>query len=188
MWGIFRLLLKWKKKFTIALLHCKTTYTHLGDIGVVGIQFHSFLTEAVDRGKCSASSPTREWAPCTLRTGGRACTRASTCVLEKRKSLRLLELWHYVEFRMKNYYQVKTNVKYKHKNISYSTETKFLGLIIDETLSWKQHIDQIATKLCSACYALRNLKHTVPQSTLRTIYYAHVHSILSYDSLLGEIP
>jgi len=90
---------------------------------------------------------------------------------------------HYVEFRTKNYYQFKTNVKYEHKNISNSTETKFLGLIISETLSWKQHIDQIATKLCSTCYALRNLKHIVPQSTLRTIYYAHVHSILSYSMI-----
>jgi len=81
---------------------------------------------------------------------------------------------------MKNYYQVKTKVKYEHKNISNSTGTKFLGLIIDETLSWNQLIDQIATKLCSACYALRNLKHTVPQSTLRTIYYSYIHSILSY--------
>jgi len=68
---------------------------------------------------------------------------------------------HYVEFRMKNYYQVKTKVKYEHKNISNSTETKFLGLIIDETVSWNQHIDQIATKLCSTCYASRNLKHTL---------------------------
>jgi len=76
MWGIFRLLLKWKKKFTIALLRCKSTYTHLGDIGVVGIQFHSFLTEAVDRGTCPASSPTRVIAPCTHRTGGGVCTRA----------------------------------------------------------------------------------------------------------------
>jgi hypothetical protein len=66
---------------------------------------------------------------------------------------------HYVEFRTKNYYQVKTQVQYEHKIISNSTETKFLGLIIDETLSWNQHIDQIATKQCSACYALRNLKH-----------------------------
>jgi len=84
-----------------------------------------------------------------------------------------------VEFRMKNY-QVKTQVIYEHKNISNSTETKFLGLIIDKTLSWNQHIDQKATKLCSAGYALRNLKHIVPQSTLRTIYYAYIHSILSY--------
>jgi hypothetical protein len=84
-----------------------------------------------------------------------------------------------VEFRKKNYYQVKTKVKYEHKYISNSTETKFLGQIIDATLSWNQHIDQIATKLCSACYALRNLKHIVPQFTLRTIYYTYIHSILS---------
>jgi hypothetical protein len=46
--------------------------------------------------------------------------------------------------------------------------------------SWNQHVDQIATKLCSVCYALKNLKHIVPQSTLQTIYYAYIHSILSY--------
>ena len=88
---------------------------------------------------------------------------------------------HYVEFRTKNYYRVETTVKCEHKDVSNSTETKFLGLIFDETLSWNQHSDQIATKLSSACYALRNLKHIVPQPTLRTTYYAHIHSILSYS-------
>jgi len=86
---------------------------------------------------------------------------------------------HYVEFRTKNYYQVETIVRYEHKDISSFTETKILGLIIDETLSWNQHIEQIATKLCSASYALQNLKYIVSQSTLR-IYYAYIHSILSY--------
>ena len=33
---------------------------------------------------------------------------------------------HYVEFRTKNYYEVKTKVTYDHINISDSTETKFL--------------------------------------------------------------
>jgi len=91
---------------------------------------------------------------------------------------------HYVEFTTKNYYAVKTKVIYDHINISNSTEIKFLGLITDETLSWNQHIDQITTKQYSACYALRNLKHIVPQSTLRTIYYAYIHSILSYGIIL----
>jgi len=58
-----------------------------------------------------------------------------------------------------------------------------------ETLSWKQHIDLIATKLCSALYDLRNLKYIVPQSTLRKIYYAHVHSIFSYGIIFwGRSP
>jgi hypothetical protein len=92
---------------------------------------------------------------------------------------------HYVEFRSKNYYQVETIVRYEQKDISNSTETEFLGLIIDETLSWNQHIEQIATKLSSACYALRILKYIVPQSTLRTIYYINIHSILSYGIILG---
>jgi len=43
---------------------------------------------------------------------------------------------HYVELRKKNYHQVKTKVKYEHKNISNSTENKFWGLFIDEALSW----------------------------------------------------
>jgi hypothetical protein len=94
----------------------------------------------------------------------------------------------YVEFRTKNYYQFKTTVKYEHKDISNSTETKFLGLIIDETLSWNNHIDQRANKLCSACYVLRNLKHILPHCTLRKIYYAYIHSILSYGIILGADP
>jgi hypothetical protein len=67
-----------------------------------------------------------------------------------------------------------------------STETKLLGLIIDETLSWNQHTDAIATKLCSTCYVLRNLKYIVHITTLRTIYYAHIHTILSYGIIFGE--
>jgi hypothetical protein len=96
----------------------------------------------------------------------------------------------YVEFRTKNYYQVETILRYEQKYISNSTntETKFLGLIIEETLSWNHHIEQRATKLCSACYTLRNLKHIVPQSTLRTIYYAYIHSILSYGIIFGADP
>jgi hypothetical protein len=85
-------------------------------------------------------------------------------------------------------YQIETIVRYEQKDISISTETKFLGLIIDETLSWNQHTEQIATKFCSACYALRNLKHIVPQSTLRTIHYAYIHSILSYGIIFWADP
>jgi hypothetical protein len=75
----------------------------------------------------------------------------------------------------------RLKLKFNMNTISFQIplKQKILG-IIDEILSWNQHIDQVATKLCSACYALRNLKHIVPQSTLRTTYYAYIHSILSY--------
>jgi hypothetical protein len=34
--------------------------------------------------------------------------------------------------------------------------------------------------MCTACYALRNIKHIVPIDTLSVIYFAHIHSIISY--------
>jgi len=35
--------------------------------------------------------------------------------------------------------------------------------------------------MCTARYALRNIKHIVPIDTLSVIYFAHIHSIISYS-------
>jgi len=86
----------------------------------------------------------------------------------------------YLEFRTKNYYNVNTQIQSDQKDITNSTEIKFLGLIIDDTLSWKQHIEHVVNRMCTACYALRNIKCVVPIDTLRVIYFAHIHSIMSY--------
>ena len=43
----------------------------------------------------------------------------------------------YMEFRIKNYYNVNIQIKYDQKVITNTTEIKFLGLIINDTLSWK---------------------------------------------------
>jgi hypothetical protein len=48
----------------------------------------------------------------------------------------------YLEFRTKHCYNINTEIKYDKKCITKATITKFLGLIIDDTLSRKQHIDR----------------------------------------------
>jgi hypothetical protein len=75
----------------------------------------------------------------------------------------------YLEYKSKNYYTVNTQYKSDQECITNATEIKFLGLTTDDTLSWKQHIEQVINKMCSACYALRNIKHIVPKDTLRVI-------------------
>ena len=87
---------------------------------------------------------------------------------------------HYLEFRTKNCYNVNTQIEYDQECIISASEIKFLGLTIDDTLSWKQHIEQVLNKMCTACYALRNIKHIVPIDTRRVIYFAHIQSIISY--------
>ena len=35
-----------------------------------------------------------------------------------------------------------------------TNSTKFLGLLLDNTLSWKAHITELVSKLTKACYAI----------------------------------
>ena len=72
---------------------------------------------------------------------------------------------NYLEFRTKHYCNVSTQIKCDQKYISIVTTTKFLGLIIDDTSTWKQHIDQVESKMCIACYAIQNIKSLVSQDT-----------------------
>jgi hypothetical protein len=90
----------------------------------------------------------------------------------------------YLEFRTKNYYNVNTQINYDEKSITTASEIKFLGLNIDNTLSWKHHIEQVICKISTVCCVLRNIKHTVSLDTLKVIYFAHIHSIISYGIIL----
>lgn len=60
---------------------------------------------------------------------------------------------------------------------------KYLGLTIDNTFSWKFHIQNLCNRLRSCIYHMYNLKRIVPKQTLRTIYMAIVESILAYGIL-----
>jgi hypothetical protein len=94
----------------------------------------------------------------------------------------------YLEFRTKSYYNVNTHIKYDENSTTNASEIKFLGLNIDNTLSWNQHIEHVISTISTACYVLRNIKHIVPLATLKVIYFAHIHSIISYGIILWGNP
>jgi hypothetical protein len=76
--------------------------------------------------------------------------------------------------------ETNINIHCGNKQITNTSNIKFLGLRIDETLSWKSHIDKLVTKLSSACYAIRTVKGFMSQETLKMIYFSYVHSITEY--------
>lgn len=57
---------------------------------------------------------------------------------------------------------------------------KFLGLHIDNQLTWKDHIRKLENKLSSICYMLRALKLILDLKTLKMVYYAYFHSVMLY--------
>jgi hypothetical protein len=59
-------------------------------------------------------------------------------------------------------------------------DLKYWGLKINNTLSWKSHIETILPKLSSACFSMRSLKPFVSQQMLYAICYSNFHTIISY--------
>jgi hypothetical protein len=77
---------------------------------------------------------------------------------------------YFIQFINKSICNSDIQIMIENKHISTVKETKFLGLVIDNTLSWKGHIDCIISKLSSACYVMRTVKPYVSHSTLKIIY------------------
>ena len=71
-------------------------------------------------------------------------------------------------------------VNYFNKTIANVTYTKFLGLVIDDTLTWDNHKDQLISRLNSACYIITAVKAMLSGTGLRMLYFLHVHSIIFY--------
>jgi len=61
--------------------------------------------------------------------------------------------------------------------------TKFLGIFIDESLSWKMHIKHINMKISRALFVIKQVKNIIPLDSLRTLYFATIHPHLSYGIL-----
>lgn len=77
------------------------------------------------------------------------------------------------------------NVTINGKLIERVNNYKFLGLIVDETLSWGKHVDYIIKKITPVIGILHRLQHKgLHRSTLRSIYFSLIQSHLSYLSII----
>ena len=64
-----------------------------------------------------------------------------------------LDKTHFIEFNNASKCTSVTEIKYEEEQISIANGTKFLGLCINNNLSWKTQ-----NKLSSACYVMRLVK------------------------------
>jgi hypothetical protein len=64
--------------------------------------------------------------------------------------------------------------------INQVTEAKFLGVTIDDKLSWAPHIKNLNTKLQSCCGRIYTISQLIPESLYKQIYHTLFESHLSY--------
>ena len=71
-------------------------------------------------------------------------------------------------------------IKLNGKIIEEMMSTKFLGVIIDNKLSWVPHINMLHKKLRSATGILNRISKSIPKENFKSLYYSLFESHLSY--------
>lgn len=64
------------------------------------------------------------------------------------------------------------------------TTFTFLGIEMDETLTWKEHISKVCSKISRSNYILNKVKHTIPKTCLLTLYQSLVHCHINYGLII----
>ena len=83
------------------------------------------------------------------------------------------------------------NIYLAHSNIDRITQFKFLGVILHERMSWKQHIEHIRLKIAKTIGIIYKLKSMYPSAILLTLYSTlvtqHLHyCLLCWGSIIKE--
>jgi hypothetical protein len=86
----------------------------------------------------------------------------------------------FMKFTANNKTSINFNIGYDNETIEEVLTTKFLGLQIDNNLNWKKHIEYIIPKLSLACFAMRTVTSLLKVDTLKLVYFAYLHSVMSY--------
>ena len=64
------------------------------------------------------------------------------------------------------------------------TSFKLLGVLLDEFLSFNDHITMLTCKISKSLYCINRVKNFIDQRSLRTMYFAMIHSVMAYGIII----
>ena len=80
----------------------------------------------------------------------------------------------------KKKHKYKYTIKINNHELKQEHTTKYLGITIDDTLTWKPHLHKLKTTLSRGCYALSKLRMYLTQDAMKTVYHSLFHSKMQY--------
>ena len=78
----------------------------------------------------------------------------------------------------------KLNIKLDGVSLNRVSSTKFLDVIIDENLTWKNHIDAISKTISRNTGMLTKVKHFVPENIMYSLYCTLILPYINYGVLI----
>jgi hypothetical protein len=84
----------------------------------------------------------------------------------------------------KNNHQNSLNIFIQGSKLDIVTQTQFLGIIMDSSLTWKQHIIYLTKKISKSIGILSRARKFLNTVTLRQLYFSFLFPYLSYANII----
>ena len=75
------------------------------------------------------------------------------------------------------------NLNINNNEIKQSSPIKFLGVLVDQNLTWIDHITLVENKLSKNLGLLHKVKNYLNKKSMVSLYYSFVHSYLNYGNI-----
>ena len=75
-------------------------------------------------------------------------------------------------------------VSLNNRPIVHTSPITYLGVVFDEKLRFREHIEFISCKISKSIGVLNRIKHFTPHFTMKTLYYSLIHPYLNYYNLI----
>lgn len=89
-----------------------------------------------------------------------------------------------MQFRPHQRKPLSIRVNQKGKILEEVEKFSFLGITIDQTLSWKHHVEVVVSRLSQFSYALRELRKSTNEHCALTAYHSHAAAWIRYGIVL----
>ena len=78
----------------------------------------------------------------------------------------------------------KFSIQIKNASIERKESTKFLGVIVDEHLGWKDHVSAVASKITKSIGIISKSRYYLSQKSLFMLYYSLIYPYLYYGNII----
>ena len=91
-------------------------------------------------------------------------------------------------FSRKKKIQVHPTISLNNVQVEGVSYQEHLGILLDEKLSFKQHIDSAISKVNKGISVIKKLKHNLPRKSLVTICKTFLRPLTDYGDIIYDQP